>query len=153
MIMATTYFPKKSEIHRKWYLIDADGQILGRLASLIADILSGKNKPQYTPFMDLGDYVIVINATKIRLSGKKLHGKLYQHHTGYMGGLKEIKAADLLAKFPERVIEKAVKGMLPHNKLGRAMFKKLKVFAGPEHPHQAQKPEPYPINRLKQLDK
>jgi len=118
-----------------------------------ADILSGKNKPQYTPFMDMGDYVIVINASKVRLTGKKLQDKLYRHHTGYMGGLKEIKAADLLAKFPERPIEKAVKGMLPHNKLGRAMFKKLKVFAGAEHPHQAQKPEVYPIHRLKQLDK
>lgn len=153
MIMTKTYFPKKSEIQRKWYLIDADGQILGRLASLIADILSGKNKPQYTPFMDMGDYIIVINASKVRLTGKKLQNKLYRHHTGYMGGLKEKKAADLLTKFPERAIEKAVRGMLPHNKLGRAMFKKLKVFAGPEHPHQAQKPEAYPIHHLKQLDK
>ena len=150
--MLRTYFPKKSEVQRKWYLIDAEGQILGRLASLIADILSGKNKPQYTPFMDMGDHVIVINADKVRLSGNKMKGKIYRHHSGYIGGLKEIKAADLLAKFPERVIEKAVKGMLPHNKLGRAMFKKLKVYASAEHPHQAQKPEVYPLEGLRKID-
>jgi large subunit ribosomal protein L13 len=151
--MIKTFFPKKSEIQRKWYLIDAEGQILGRLAALIAEILTGKNKPTYTPFMDMGDHVVVINARKIILTGKKLNGKLYQHHTGYMGGLKEVKAVDLLGKFPERIIEKAVKGMLPHTKLGRAMFKKMKVYAGSEHPHEAQKPEPYPLEGLKQFEK
>lgn len=147
--MVKTYFPKKSEVQHKWYLIDAEGQILGRLAALIAEILTGKNKPTYTPFMDMGDYVVVINASKVLFTGKKLNGKLYRHHSGYMGGLKGIKAADLLDKFPERIIEKAVKGMLPHSKLGRAMFKKMKVYAGPEHPHEAQKPELYPLNGLK----
>jgi large subunit ribosomal protein L13 len=137
----STYVAKPADIQRKWYVIDADGLILGRLASEIAKILRGKHKPEYTPFVDTGDHVIVINAAKIALTGKKLDQKLYRYHTLYPGGLKEIKYRDMMQKNPAKVLELAVKGMLPKNALGRAMFKKLIVYAGPEHEQTAQKPE------------
>lgn len=136
-----TYVAKPAEIDRKWYVIDASGQTLGRLCSEVAAILRGKHKPIYTPHVDTGDFVIVINAAGIVLTGDKLNKKKYRYHTGYPGGLKEISYRDLLAKKPEKAIEAGVKGMLPHNRLGDKMFKKLKVYRGSEHPHQAQKPE------------
>ncbi|MGC8976534.1 MAG: 50S ribosomal protein L13 [Candidatus Ratteibacteria bacterium] len=129
------------KVERKWYIVDATGQILGRLASKVAEILMGKHKPIYTPNVDTGDYVIVINAEKIRVTGKKLLDKIYYRHTGYMGHLKEEKLISLLNRRPEAVIKIAVKGMLPKNSLGRKMLKKLKVYKGNEHPHIAQKPE------------
>lgn len=137
----STYVAKPADIERKWYVVDAEGQTLGRLASEVARIIRGKHKPQYTPFIDTGDYVIVVNADKIVLSGRKMEQKLYRYHTNYPGGLKEIKYSDLMQKKPEKAIELAVKGMLPKNSLGRAMFKKLKVYAGSEHEHAAQRPE------------
>jgi large subunit ribosomal protein L13 len=136
-----TYFPKKGDIEPKWFIIDADGKVLGRLSTTIAKILTGKNKPMYTPFLDTGDHVIVINAEKIRLTGKKETDKMYRHHTGYPGGLKEREARFIRAEKPETMIEEAVWGMLPKNKLGRKMLKKLKVYRGTNHPHQAQMPE------------
>jgi large subunit ribosomal protein L13 len=135
-----TYHAKVGEVEREWLLVDATDMTLGRLASEVAQILRGKRKPQYTPHVDTGDFVIVVNASKIRVTGKKLTDKKYFRHTGFPGGLKEISLGDQLAKHPERVIEHAVKGMLPHNTLGRAMGMKLKVYAGPEHKNQAQKP-------------
>ena len=137
-----TYTPKAEDIQRKWYLIDARGQVLGRLASRVARILRGKDKPFFSPHMDLGDHVVVINADKVVLTGKKLYQKVYYHHSGYPGGLKATTARKLLKENPERLIEDAVRGMLPKNKLGDAIFKKLKVYAGSDHPHQAQAPEP-----------
>ncbi len=136
-----TYMAKPEEIERQWYVVDASGQTLGRLATRIAEILRGKHKAIYTPHVDTGDYVIVINAEKIHLTGKKWEQKKYYRHSGYPGGLKETTYDKLLQKKPEFIIEKAVKGMIPHNKLGRQMIKKLKVYAGPEHPHQAQQPK------------
>ncbi|MGE5613256.1 MAG: 50S ribosomal protein L13 [Bacillota bacterium] len=136
-----TYMAKPGEIRRKWYVVDASGKPLGRLASEVAAILRGKKKPIYTPYVDTGDYVIVINAEKVVLTGKKPDQKVYRRHSGWPGGLKEVKFRSMIAKFPEKVIELAVKGMLPHNSLGRAIFRKLKVYKGPEHNHQAQKPE------------
>lgn len=136
-----TYMAKPLEVERKWYVIDASGQTLGRLASEVASILRGKHKPTYTPHVDTGDFVIVINADKIVLTGNKLDQKKYRRHSGYPGGLKEMTYRNLLAKKPEKAIEIAVKGMLPKNRLGRKMFTKLKVYRGSEHPHQAQKPE------------
>jgi large subunit ribosomal protein L13 len=136
-----TYSAKAKDIDRKWYLIDAEGEILGRLATQIATILRGKNKPTYTPSMDLGDYVVVINAEKIKVTGNKLKGKIYRYHTSYPGGLKSVTLETLLKKKPELVVKKAVQGMIPHTKLGRAMIKKLKIYKGNEHPHQAQKLE------------
>lgn len=136
-----TYMAKPAEIDRKWYVIDAEGQTLGRLASEVASILRGKHKAIYTPHVDTGDFVIVINAEKIQLTGNKLNDKMYRHYSGYPGGLKEVTYGELLNKKPEKAIEAAIKGMLPHNRLGRAMYKKLKVYRGSEHPHQAQKPE------------
>lgn len=141
--MMKSYMAKANEVDRKWYVIDAEGKVLGRLASEVAKILRGKHKPTYTPYVDTGDYVIVINADKVKLTGKKLEKKEYIYHTGYPGGLKRIPYKELLKRKPEKVIELAVKGMLPKNRLGRKMFKKLKVYAGPEHKHQAQKPEIY----------
>jgi large subunit ribosomal protein L13 len=138
--MRTTYMAKPHEVERKWYVVDAKGKTLGRLASEVATILRGKHKPTYTPHVDTGDFVIVINASQVELTGKKLQKKIYYRHSGYPGGLKAISAGDLRATKPERMIELAVKGMLPKTKLGRAQFKKLKVYAGPEHPHQAQQP-------------
>ena len=136
-----TYMAKPEEIERQWYVVDATGQTLGRLATKIADILRGKHKPIYTPHVDTGDYVIVINAEKIELTGKKWEQKKYYRHSGYPGGIKEITYDKLLKKKPELIIEKAVRGMIPHNRLGRQIIKKLKVYAGPDHPHQAQQPK------------
>ncbi len=140
-----TFSAKPLEITRKWYLIDAQGATLGRLAVAAADLLRGKNKPQYTPNVDTGDFVIVINADKVTVSGKKQTDKLYQSHSGYPGGFKEISFSALMEKAPTRAIEKAVKGMLPHNTLGNEQFQKLKVYAGPNHPHEAQKPVVYEL--------
>jgi large subunit ribosomal protein L13 len=139
--MNATHIVKASEIERAWYLVDAEGLALGRVASEVAKILRGKNKPTYSTNIDCGDYVVVINASKIKLTGSKLTDKVYRHHTGYIGGLKEIKAKDMLTSKPERMFELAVKGMLPKNALGREMIKKLKVYAGSEHDQAAQKPE------------
>ncbi len=141
----TTVSAKPDEVRRDWYLIDAEGKTLGRMASEIARRLKGKHKPIYTPHVDTGDYIVVINAEKVRVTGNKLKDKIYYHHTGYVGNLKSISLEKLLQKAPERVIQQAVKGMLPRNPLGRAMFRKLKVYAGPEHPHQAQQPKPLDI--------
>ncbi len=136
----STYMPKAAEIERKWYVVDAQGQTLGRLSSEIAKVLRGKNKPIYTPNMDTGDYVIVVNAEKVATTGHKLDDKIYYHHSDYVGGMKETTLREMLNKHPERVIEHAVKGMLPKGVLGRQMYKKLFVYAGPEHKHEAQKP-------------
>ena len=136
-----TPFAKKGEIDRKWYVVDAKDAVLGRLAQKIATYLRGKNKPVFTPNVDTGDFVIVVNAEKVRFTGKKLTDKFYYHHSGYVGGIKAVAAKDLLEEHPERVLEKAVWGMLPKNKLGRAMIKKLKVYRGTEHPHKAQSPQ------------
>ncbi len=135
-----TYHAKPGEVEREWLLVDATDMVLGRLASEVAQILKGKRKPQYTPHVDTGDFVIVVNASKVRLTGNKLADKKKYRHSGYPGGLKETPISVLLEKRPARVVEQAVKGMLPKNTLGRAMSKKLKVYAGPDHPHQAQKP-------------
>jgi large subunit ribosomal protein L13 len=135
-----TFSAKANEVERKWYLIDAEGEILGRLATRVANILRGKNKPQYTPNIDTGDFVVVINADKVKVSGKKTTDKIYYHHTGYPGGLKSASFNELMEKDPRLAIEKAVKGMLQHNTLGDTQFTKLKVYAGVEHPHEAQKP-------------
>lgn len=141
-----TFMPKTPEIKRKWYLIDADGQTLGRLSSEVARILRGKNKPIYTPHVDTGDFVIIINAEKIALTGNKLDQKMHRYHSGYPGGLKEIKYRQFIERTPERVIEVAVKGMLPKNSLGKSMFTKLKVYKGADHKHEAQKPEKLELN-------
>ncbi len=141
-----TYMAKASDIKRKWYVVDAEGKPLGRLASEVAKIIRGKHKPQFTPHVDVGDFVIVLNADKVVLTGKKLDQKYYRHHSGYPGGLKEVKYRKFLHDKPERAIEKAVKGMLPKNSLGRAMGKKLKVYRGSEHKHQAQMPEKLEIS-------
>ncbi len=141
-----TYMPNPQDVARKWYVVDGSGIPLGRLASEVAKILRGKNKPIYTPHADTGDFVIIVNAGEVALTGKKLDTKIYYHHSLYPGGLKSMKYRDFMAKKPERAVEKAVKGMLPHNRLGDQMFTKLKVYAGPEHPHAAQKPEPLVIN-------
>ena len=135
-----TYSAKPLEIERKWYLIDAEGKTLGRLATQVANILRGKNKPQYTPHIDTGDFVIIINAEKIKVTGKKETDKKYYRHSGFPGGLKVTSFKELMEKKPTAAIEKAVKGMLPHNTLGKEQFNKLKVYAGSEHPHEAQKP-------------
>ena len=136
-----TYMANPDKIERKWYVVDAEGCTLGRLASGIASVLRGKNKPQFTPHVDTGDYVIVINADKIKVTGKKMDQKIYYNHSDYVGGMKETTLKEMLAKKPEKVLELAVKGMLPKGPLGRAMHKKLFVYAGPEHKHEAQKPE------------
>ena len=135
-----TYMANPDKIERKWYVVDAEGQTLGRLASEVAKVLRGKNKPEYTPHIDTGDYVIVINAEKIAVTGKKLQQKMYYHHSDYVGGMKETTLAEMMAKKPEMVVELAVKGMLPKGPLGRSMIKKLHVYAGAEHEQQAQKP-------------
>lgn len=136
-----SFVAKPLEIERKWYVVDAEGKTLGRLATEVASILRGKRKPIFTPNVDTGDFVIVVNAEKVTLSGKKLDQKMYRHHTGFPGGLKELTAREFMAKKPDQVITLAVKGMLPKNSLGRNMIKKLKVYTGPEHNHEAQKPE------------
>lgn len=140
-----TYSPKASEIHHDWWVVDADDKVLGRLASEVAKILRGKHKPMYSPHMDTGDHVVVINAEKIRLTGNKLETKKYFRHSGYIGGEKFTPVKEMLEKHPERVIELAVKGMLPKNNLGRLMRKKLRVYAGPNHPHEGQQPKPLEI--------
>jgi large subunit ribosomal protein L13 len=137
-----TYTPKAPDIQRRWWVVDADNKVLGRLASEIAQILRGKHKPMFTPHLDTGDYVIVVNAEKVKLTGTKPETKAYFRHTGYMGGEKFIPIRTMLEKHPERVVDLAVKGMLPKNNLGRLMRRKLKVYAGPAHPHEAQQPEP-----------
>lgn len=136
-----TYIPKEEEIEKKWYLIDADGMVLGRLATRVASILRGKNKPSFTPNIDIGDFVIIVNAEKVHLTGKKLIDKVYYHHTNYPGGLKSITAGKRMNSKPEEVIKDAVCGMLPKGTLGGTMIKKLKVYRGGEHPHNAQRPE------------
>jgi large subunit ribosomal protein L13 len=145
-IVQRTYVPKAAEIHRKWYIVDAEGKTLGRLASQVAKILRGKHKPEFTPHLDVGDFVIVINASKVRLSGKRAEMKEYFHYSGYPGGAKFRSFKELIQTKPEFVIEHAVKGMLPHNRLGRKLIRKLKVYGDSNHPHQAQKPEPLSLN-------
>ena len=143
--MSSTVSAKPAEVRREWLLVDADGKTLGRLASEIARRLRGKHKPTFTPHVDTGDYVVVVNAEKVAVTGNKLKDKMYHHHTGYIGNLKSISLEKQLQKAPERVIETAVRGMLPRNPLGRAVMKKLRIFAGPEHTHQAQQPKPLEI--------
>jgi len=137
----TTQSIREQDVQRDWYVVDAQGQTLGRLASRVATVLRGKHKPDFTPHVDCGDYVIVVNAEKIHTTGQKMNQKAYFRASGYPGGIKKVTLRDQLQKFPDRVIERAVKGMLPKNSLGRQMFKKLKVYAGPDHPHQAQQPK------------
>jgi len=137
-----TYIPKGRDLDRRWFVLDAKDQVLGKLAATAAAVLTGKRKPIYTPFLDTGDHVIVINAAQIHLTGRKESDKVYRHHTGYPGGLKSRSASEMRAKRPARVVEEAIKGMLPKTRLGRAMFLKLKVYSGGTHPHQAQKPQP-----------
>ena len=140
-----TYNAKPGEVERRWYVVDADGQTLGRLATRIADTLRGKGKAQYTPHVDTGDFVVVVNAEKVRVTGNKLDQKRYYRHSGYPGGIKSRSLAEMLERRPEEVIRKAVKGMLPRNRLARQQLTKLKVYAGPEHPHEAQQPKPMEI--------
>ncbi len=146
--MRTTYMAKPSEVERKWYVVDATDIPMGRLSTVVASILRGKNKPTFTPHIDTGDFVIVINAEKIKLTGKKATDKIYYHHTGYIGGLKQISAGELRSNNPRKLIEMSVKGMLPKNTLGRAQGMKLHVYAGTEHTHQAQQPEVLDITNL-----
>ena len=144
--MKTTFMANASNIERKWYVVDAEGQTVGRLAAEVAKVLRGKNKPTFTPHVDTGDYVIVINAEKVKFTGKKLTDKTYFRHSGYQGGTTFTSAGLMLEKFPERVLEHAIKGMLTHNRLGAQMYRKLSVYAGSEHPHAAQKPEKLELN-------
>lgn len=137
-----TYIPKATSLDRRWFVIDASGKVLGKVATAAATVLTGKRKPTYTPFLDTGDHVVVINADQVVLTGKKETDKLYRHHSGFMGGLKSKMARDMRQEHPARIVEEAVRGMLPKTKLGRAMFLKLKVYPGAKHPHQAQKPQP-----------
>jgi len=146
-ITMSSYIPKINEADRKWFLIDAKGQVLGKIAAKAAMILMGKTKASYTPFLDTGDHVVVINAAQVAVSGRKESDKLYRHHTGYLGNLKTASVSDVREKHPERLIEEAVKGMLPKTRLGRAMYTKLKVYAGDKHPHQAQKPQALAVKK------
>ncbi|MFC9977760.1 50S ribosomal protein L13 [Spirillospora sp. NPDC127200] len=148
-----TYTPKPADVQRQWYVIDATDVVLGRLASQVAQLLRGKHKAIYAPHLDTGDFVVIINADKVALSGNKLEQKRAYRHSGYPGGLRSVAYGDLMAKNPERAVEKAIKGMLPKNSLGRKMFGKVKVYAGPEHPHQAQKPVPFEITQISQIKK
>jgi large subunit ribosomal protein L13 len=141
-LIVRTFTQKQAEIERDWYVVDAQGETLGRLASRIAPILKGKHKPSYTPHLDCGDFVIIVNAEKVRVTGRKLDQKFYHRHSGYPGGLRSTSLRDQLDKYPERVLQAAIRGMLPKNKLGRRMIKKLKVYAGDAHPHDAQQPKP-----------
>ena len=141
----TTFIPKTGEAERSWFLIDAKGQVLGKLAAAAATVLTGKRKATYTPFLDTGDHVVVINAEKIHLTGRKETDKFYRSHSGYLGGLKSTAAGDMRRKNPARMLEEAIRGMLPKTKLGRAMFTKLKVYVGEKHPHTAQKPKPLAV--------
>jgi large subunit ribosomal protein L13 len=143
-----TYSPKASDIRRAWYVVDADGATLGRLASEVARILRGKHKPTYAPHMDMGDHVVVVNAEKVRVTGGKETKKLYRHHSQYPGGLREVPYERLARERPERLVEKAIRGMLPHTRLGRRMAGKLVVYAGPDHPHEAQKPVPLKLGEI-----
>jgi large subunit ribosomal protein L13 len=145
-----TYTPKPGEVEQTWYVIDATDVVLGRLASHVATLLRGKNKPQFAPHVDTGDFVIVVNAEKVALTGSKREQKLDYRHSGYPGGLRATSYVELLEKNPRRAVEKAVKGMLPHTTLGRAQLTKLKVYAGPDHPHQAQQPQPYTLTQVAQ---
>ena len=145
-----TYAQKASEIQRDWYVVDAEGKTLGRLATAIADTLRGKRKPEYTPHIDTGDFVIIVNAEKVAVSGNKRDEKFVYRHSGYPGGLRKRTVGEMLEKHPDRLVEKAIKGMLPKNRLGRAQAKKLKVYAGPEHPHAAQQPTPWEITQVAQ---
>ena len=141
----STPFPSKKSIERQWHLVDAENQVLGRLASEIATLLMGKHKPTFTPFLDCGDHVVVVNAEKVVLTGNKMADKLYHRHSGYPGGIKEVRARRMLREHPTRLLEAAVRGMVPKTKLGRQMLSKLRVYAGPEHPHEAQRPQPYSV--------
>ncbi|MDA8353501.1 MAG: 50S ribosomal protein L13 [Firmicutes bacterium] len=145
--MRTTFMAKPNQVERNWYVVDAADLPLGRLATEVATVLTGKHKPEYTPHVDTGDYVVVINASKVHLTGKKPAKKMYYRHTGYPGGIRSISAGELREKNPERMIELAVKGMLPKNTLGRKQLKKLKVYAGAEHPHEAQQPKQWEVRR------
>ncbi len=140
-----SYMARPQQVERKWYVIDAEGQTLGRLASELARILRGKNKPQYTPHVDVGDFVVVVNADRINVSGRKAEQKVYRRHTGYPGGLRETSYEQMLARKPTEILRKAVYGMMPKTRLARQQFKKLKIYAGSEHPHEAQMPEPYEV--------
>jgi large subunit ribosomal protein L13 len=139
-----SFTARLGEVPRHWYVVDAQDKVLGRLASRVAMVLRGKNKPTFTPHMDTGDFVVVVNAAQVQLTGRKLDNKMYYRHSGYPGGIKEISARKLLQKKPEEIVRKAVRGMLPKNSLGRQLLKKLKIYAGGEHPHEAQKPAPFP---------
>ena len=141
-MIVKTVSAREQDVQRDWFVVDAQGQTLGRLATQVATLLRGKHKPYYTPHVDCGDYVVVVNAEKIHVTGNKMTQKVYYRHSGYPGGLKQVNLRDQLQKFHDRVVEHAVRGMLPKNRLGRRMFKKLKVYAGPDHPHQAQQPKP-----------
>ncbi len=141
-----TYVPKKDEIRREWLVVDASNQVLGRLASEVARLLRGKHKPQYTPYLDTGDFVVVVNAERIRLTGRKKEQKVYYRHSGYPGGLRQETAREMLEKYPERLVRRAVWGMLPKNRLGRKLYRKLKVYRGPEHPHEAQQPKAHTVS-------
>ncbi len=141
----STYFPKNGEVPRNWYLVDAEGKTLGRLATEVARVLMGKHKPTYTPHVQTGDFVVVVNAEKVRLTGNKWSDKIYYHHSMYPGGLRRRTATEMRDKQPTRMIEKAVRGMLPKNRIGDKLIRKVKVYAGDKHPHQAQKPEPFPV--------
>ena len=145
-----TYSPKPADVQRQWYVIDATDVVLGRLASQVAQLLRGKHKPIYAPHLDTGDFVVIVNADKVALTGSKREQKKAYRHSGYPGGLRATTYTELLEKHPERAVEKAVRGMLPKNSLGRQMLRKLKVYAGPEHPHTAQKPQPYTIGQVAQ---
>lgn len=144
--MYKTYYPKASEIDRKWFVVDANGENLGRLATRVASVLLGKHKPTFTPGVEMGDYVVIVNAERVTVTGtkttSKLDSKIYHRHSGYPGGLKSISLRDQLRKYPDRVLRAAVWGMLPHNRMGRSLLKRLKIYAGPDHPHGMQKPEP-----------
>jgi len=140
----STYFPKPGDVARNWFVVDADGKTLGRLATEVARVLMGKHKPAYAPSVQTGDFVVVVNADKVRLTGKKWTDKIYRHHSMYPGGLKEIAARDLMAKAPTRIVEHAVRGMLPKNRIGDRLIRKMKVYAGDRHPHQAQQPSAFP---------
>ena len=143
--MSTTYVPCAKNVERLWHIIDADSQVLGRIATAAARLLQGKHRPGYAPFLDTGDHVVVVNASRVRMTGQKEEQKLYRRHSGYLGGLTEVRASTVSQQHPERLIESAIRGMLPKTKLGRAMYKKLKVYAGPEHPHTAQNPKAYKV--------
>ena len=141
-----TFVPKSTDVERSWHVINADSKVLGRVATIAAQLLQGKHKPRYTPFLDLGDHVVIVNAERVQLTGRKENQKLYRRHSGYQGGLREERAQIVRAAHPTRMVERAIRGMLPKTKLGDAMYRKLKVYAGPDHPHAAQKPVTYEVS-------